>query len=1251
MSEPSASAVGPLPSSLARQVDAACDQFESDWRSGQRPRIENVLDDFPQAARPVLLRGLLGLELAYRRMAGEAPDAEQYRRRFADHPTEVEDALADAFTSPDVMDGIPKDGDDLARGARPGFHADRHVAMDPSPSGPRYRILRSHARGGLGEVYLARDEQLRRVVALKEIQAPQADRADSRARFIREAEITGGLEHPGIVPVYELGRHGDGRPYYAMRFIEGDSLREAIARHQAEGRRLSPAKRSLDLRGLVGRFVDACNAVAYAHSRGVIHRDLKPANIMLGPFGETLVVDWGLAKPSAPPDPAGSPDEGPSPSAAGQEVTLPGMAVGTPQYMSPEQAAGEPDKLGPASDVYGLGATLYCLLTGHPPFEDRDVTTVLERVARGDFPPPRKVRQDVPRALEAICLKAMATRPEDRYESVRGLTADVESWLAGEPVSAWREPLWTRLDRWARRHRTLTTAAAATILVALGALTIAYRREAAISEQLRMAKADSDRWLDQTLGAIEDYYTGVGREVLLGRSEFQGLRQRLLERPLHFYERLASELSAASPRDERGRALLARGHLELGAILSLIGRHDDARRQLQEAVKLYEALASARRDVFDYQQGLANGLGHLGTVLDRVGELAAGAESFRRAIEIQTRLVSARFHLPDTEVELVQSYSALGNALHTAGDLPGAIDAQRKAIDFCDRLLSSQPDLHHVRSKLTECYTRLGLALSNSGDAIGAIEIHRKAVGAATELVSAQPDVPEHRYRLANCYGKLGYAYALTSQSKEAADSFRQGIDNYATLVSSQPNVPAYLNGLASCYCDLGIVLFDVGDLGGAVDASRNAVAHASKVASSQPNVPIYQDTLVASCTNLARALGAAGDMKEAVGASRRAVDISGAVASAQPDEPNCQYGLASSLVDLGALLRRTGDAARGIDAFRRAGDAAAKLVGAYPRIPDYKAMLAASYVNLGEVLKDAGDVREAGDSERNAAGLFAELVSAHPGILDYQDGLTAAQAGLAGVLRATGDTRGEIDLLRKAIDLRTKLVTAQPNVLRYQSPLARNYLSLGEALGTAGDPRGSAETYRRAIDLFSKLVLTSPADVEYRSGLGEALGHLGTSLHMQGRDEAAISAIRRAIESQRIAVHKAPQVSQYRRLLSSHYHGLAESLRSLGRVHEAIDAIRRRRASRPEDPTELYDVACELSLCVPIVSGVEKESLASEAMDALQAAVSAGWSNARHTAGDLNLSPLRDRADFQQILAGLFDRGFPKDPFERTRE
>ena len=291
----------------------------------------------------------------------------------------------------------------------------------PSSAGQRFRILRPHARGGLGEVYVARDEELHREVALKQIQERHADHPDSRSRFVQEAEITGGLEHPGIVPVYGLGHYPDGRPFYAMRLIRGDSLKEAIDRfHGADaepGR--DPGERALALRQLLGRFIDVCNAIAYAHSRGVLHRDLKPGNVMLGPYGETLVVNWGLAKP------IGRPEGGPPtpertlrpPSGSGVTPTRMGSAIGTPAFMSPEQAAGRLDELGLASDVYGLGAVLYSLLTGQIPFDDAQLEDVLRKVRAGEVPPPRQVNRAVPPALEAVCLKAMAREPDGRYPS------------------------------------------------------------------------------------------------------------------------------------------------------------------------------------------------------------------------------------------------------------------------------------------------------------------------------------------------------------------------------------------------------------------------------------------------------------------------------------------------------------------------------------------------------------------------------------------------------------------------------------------------------------------------------------------------------------------------------------------------------------------------------------------------------------------------------------------------------------------
>lgn len=363
-----------------------------------------------------------------------------------------------------------------------------------APSGLRFRVLRPHAKGGLGQVSVAHDEELQREVAFKEIQDRHADDPDTRARFVLEAEITGRLEHPGIVPVYGLGRHADGPPFYAMRFIRGDSLKEAIEQfHKADEAGRDPGQRTLELRQLLRRFVDVCNAVGYAHSRGVLHRDLKPGNVMLGNFGETLVVDWGLAKALDRPELATAPEGPLRPTASnGSAPTQLGAVIGTPAFMSPEQAEGRLDALGPASDVYSLGATLYCLLTGRVPFNDTDLGTLLENVRRGKFPPPRQVKPAVPPGLEAICLRALALRPEARYPSTRLLADDLEHWLADEPVTALRESRVARLRRWARRHRPVVTAAGAALAVALVALALTTLFLSAANERERTARESAE---------------------------------------------------------------------------------------------------------------------------------------------------------------------------------------------------------------------------------------------------------------------------------------------------------------------------------------------------------------------------------------------------------------------------------------------------------------------------------------------------------------------------------------------------------------------------------------------------------------------------------------------------------------------------------------------------------------------------------------------------------------------------------------
>ncbi|MFO0889718.1 MAG: serine/threonine-protein kinase [Isosphaeraceae bacterium] len=330
----------------------------------------------------------------------------------------------------------------------------------PSP-GPRepYRKIRKIGAGGLGVVYLAHDEQLDRKVAIKEVRPNLVHDPNIRKRFEYEARVNAALEHPGIVPVHAAAIDGTDDPYFVTRFIEGRSLSQEIAELHREpfwGRRLAGEKQ-LALQRLLRRFVVVCETVAYAHSRGVVHRDLKPAHILFGPFGETLVIDWGLAKPidgGADAETTPSTRSRPLPAWDRGELTITGDEVGTPLYASPEQARGEHDRVGPASDTFSLGSILYQVLTGWPPFRRNPPGGhARDPVAAVDFLRPRAIHPGIPRELEAICLKAMEREPETRYPSPLALAEDLERWLAGEPVSVHRESAAARLLRWSRRRR------------------------------------------------------------------------------------------------------------------------------------------------------------------------------------------------------------------------------------------------------------------------------------------------------------------------------------------------------------------------------------------------------------------------------------------------------------------------------------------------------------------------------------------------------------------------------------------------------------------------------------------------------------------------------------------------------------------------------------------------------------------------------------------------------------------------------
>jgi lipopolysaccharide biosynthesis regulator YciM/tRNA A-37 threonylcarbamoyl transferase component Bud32 len=542
-------------------------------------------------------------------------------------------------------------------------HATRApVAGIPTAAGRRFRILRPHARGGLGQVYVARDEELHRDVALKEIQGEYADQPESRARFLREAEVTGGLEHPGVVPVYGLGTYADGRPYYAMRFVKGDSLKDAIAAfHAAEAPGRDPGERALAFRGLLGRFVDVCQAVAYAHSRGVLHRDLKPGNVMLGKYGETLVVDWGLAKPLGAAEAASAASEAPLVPSAGDDfpATEAGAVVGTPAFMSPEQAAGRLDQLGPASDVYSLGATLCALLTGRAPAGGP---------GGGGRPRPGQVTKGVPQALEAVCLKAMALRPEDRYASALELAGDVEHWLADEPVSYYREPLPARAGRWARRHPALVAGAAAALLVAVllgGAGAWWLNRERLRAEN---AEALAKERLAQ-VNAVNEFL----QKDLLGQADIGNQPQ-----PGGAGERNPN-ITVGELLDRAGRAIEGKFpgqplteaaiRLTLGNTYRGLGRYPESERHLERSVQLRAAhLGADHADTLNSKHNLA--------------ELYFYQGKYGQAEPLMQEVLDARTaHLGADHPDTLDSKNSLAALYHEQGKYDRAEPLKQEVLD------------------------------------------------------------------------------------------------------------------------------------------------------------------------------------------------------------------------------------------------------------------------------------------------------------------------------------------------------------------------------------------------------------------------------------------------------------------------------------------------------------------------------------------------------------------------------------------
>ncbi len=855
----------------------------------------------------------------------------------------------------------------------------------------RFQIRRELGRGGYGVVFLAFDPQLGREVALKVPRPEALVHPELRARFQQEARAAAGLDHPNLVPVYDAGEEA-GICYIASAYCPGVTLAHWLKEQTGPVPCADAARLVATLAG----------AVEHAHQRGIVHRDLKPANILLMSGGvvsgessadttdhspltthQPKITDFGLAKLLDRPPADGT-----------QYHTQSGAVIGTPSYMAPEQAAGGGKGVGPAADVYALGAILYELLTGRPPFRADTVLETLQLVCSEEALAPGKLRGRLPRDLETICLKCLHKEPQRRYASARALADDLGRFLRREPIHA--RPVGTpeRVWRWARRNPREAAWLAAVVVLVLGGLGVALAlwrlaeaRRVVAEIAVRQARTERDAAADsarRALAAVRESFTLAAEHPAFQADGLTPARKLLLERARRFLR----DFIARRGDDPAVRADVADAHERSAHIAALLGTSAEALAGFAQARAEYDRLARDRPDDPAARAGVA-----------RVLAAAAG--------------------------------------LHEqAGRHDQAVGLYRDAIARQQRLLDADPANADVRQDLATTWRQLGALRSAAGqpeDALAALETCRRLL---RPLLRGRPGLRARSIQAA-CLTSLGQMYWERRKLTEADRALRDARAVREQMLEEFPSTGARRE-LAIVLGTLGQVCDERGDQAGTLDFFQRAADLREQIARANPRVHQYQIDLAISLGGLAGQWLRRGRTDQALAFQLRALDCCTRAVAADPRAVEYRRRLGACHWDLHYTYRALRQPDQAAGHLRQAVAAWEEVVARDPGVRAHKALLAAGYTGAAEMARNARRFDEAREAYGKARRLHAELRRADPTNPRHRYRLTLIDANLVYILQETGHLdealRAELALLRE----RRELAAAYPQVAEYRTALAK---------------------------------------------------------------------------------------------------------------------------------------------------------------------------------------------------------------------